>query len=327
MLKFLKLSQHKHTGRLIVHHHTSYAPLGVLLLVTGLLLSGFTVVAQSPGPESGSIGLTGIMPGPPPDLAPTITSPKNNNRFDKTPVTVEGTCPKDTLVEVFKSDIFAGSTPCESDKTYSFQIDLLYGKNVLIARAYDALNQASPESNKVIVFYDAQAPTGSPVVGLDFGGAQMLLSTDAVYRGIFPGQKMSMPITILGGQAPYALSIKWGDGSDSLMSKNSNATFRTTHTFEKPGTFQVSIKATDNQGRVAFITVAAIVNGQPEETAAAGGTTGSTTNLLITLWPLYISMVAVLLAFWLGERREKHVLDKKGVLVHSGYPYTTPLRR
>lgn len=326
MLKFLKLSQHKHTGKVIEHHNTSYVPLIVLLLFTGFVLSAFTVTAQSPGPEAGSVGLSGVVPGPPPDQAPTITSPGNNARFTTSPVTVKGSCPKNTLIEVFKNDIFAGSTFCSESGTYSFDIDLLFGRNILMARAYDALNQASPESNKVVVFYDSQLAQPDGFTGVDFGAAQLILNTDAVYRGIFPGKQMSMPLTVLGGQAPYAVRVQWGDGTDSLISRNSNASFRTNHTYKKPGTFQISIQATDKEGRVAFITVAAIVNGQPEG-VVIGAASPETQNILITLWPLYISVVAVLIAFWLGERREKHVLEKRGELIHRGYPYTTPMRQ
>jgi hypothetical protein len=325
MLKFLKLSQHKHTGKVIEHHNTSYVPLVLLLLFTGFVLSVFTVTAQSPGPEAGSVGLSGVMPGPPPDQAPTITSPSNNQRFTVSPVTIKGTCPKNTLVEVFKNDIFAGSTFCSESGTYSFDIDLLFGRNVLLARSYDALNQSSPESNKVTVFYDSQLAQPDGFTGVDFGAAQLILNTDAVYRGIFPGKQMSMPLTVLGGQAPYAVRVQWGDGTDSLVSRNSSASFRTTHTYKKPGTFQISIQATDKEGRVAFITVAAIVNGQPEG-VVIGAASAEAQNILITLWPLYISVVAVLIAFWLGERREKQVLEKRGELIHRGYPYTTPMR-
>ena len=41
------------------------------------------------------------------------------------------------------------------------------------------------------------------------------------------------------------------------------------HTYTKAGTFQLSIQATDADNRVAFLTVASIVNGQPDTVAAA----------------------------------------------------------
>jgi hypothetical protein len=147
----LKLIHHKHSGKLRPHEHTSYLPLGALLLVVGLLLGVYTSYAASPGPQAGSIGLTGVVPGNPPTAAPTIDTPKDGTHFSTTPVTVSGTCPKNTLVEVFKNNIFAGSIPCTDAGKYSLDIDLLIGANVLFARVYDDLNQAGPDSNKPTV--------------------------------------------------------------------------------------------------------------------------------------------------------------------------------
>ena len=314
MLRHLAFSQHKHTGQLIHHEHTSYLPLALVLVVVGFLLTFYTTYAASPGPQSGSIGIKGVMPGDPPADPPTITSPNNNQRFASTPVAVKGTCPPTTLVEVYKNDIFAGSTMCGDDSTYSFDIDLMYGRNELVARVYDALNQAGPDSKTTIVFYDVLPFQSSGVTGLDFGGAQLLLNTDAVFRGVFPDKEMSMPITIIGGRAPYAVNVQWGDSSHDLKPRSDNATFVVAHIYRKAGTYPVSLQATDADGRVAFITVAAVVNGQPDPVGT--GTTGSTgsPNILLTLWPLYVSSVGIVASFWLGERREKHILAKHGQL-------------
>ena len=86
----------------------------------------------------------------------------------------------------FKNDIFAGSSVCTTDGTFSFEIDLLAGQNTLVARVFDALNQVGPDSNSVVVYYDAPANTSSPFAQLNFGGPQLLLNTDAVFRGAFP---------------------------------------------------------------------------------------------------------------------------------------------
>jgi hypothetical protein len=296
-------------------------PLAALLLAVGLLLSVYTVYAASPGPASSSIGLSGIVPGKPPTTAATIDSPKSGAHFATTPVTIAGTCPKSTLVELYKNNIFAGSTPCSTDGKYTLDIDLLIGSNVLVARVYDDLNQPGPDSNSVTVFYDALPAQAGPLTSLDFGGAQLLLNTDAVFRGVFPDQEMSMPIDILGGTPPYAINVQWGDSSNKVVPRGNNQSFRIGHTYSKAGTYQVSIQGSDANGRVAFLTVAAIVNGQPS--AISGDTNGqptvSNTTLarLLTLWPLYTSMVAIALSFWLGERREKHLLLSHGPLYHA----------
>lgn len=317
MFRWLKLAPHSHSGRLRPHEHTSYLPLCFLLLALGLTLGTYTVFAVSPPPQSGSIGLSGTMPGKAPTVAATIDSPVNGQRFSTSPAPISGTCPANTLVEIFKNDIFAGSTPCSDTGTYSLDVDLLIGQNILIARVYDALNQPGPDSNSALVFYDALPSQAGPLIGLDFGGAQLLLNTDAVFRGVFPGQEMTMPIDVLGGIPPYAINIQWGDSTNKITPRNDNVSFTTSHRYSKAGTYQISLQASDAKERVAFLTVAAIVNGQPGLSGGAASTSTGMSNTLLALWPLYTSAVAVVISFWMGERREKHILGQRRAVLAS----------
>ncbi len=312
----LKLSHHRHTGRHLPHEYTSYGPLVLILVLLGITLTYATVFAADPPPQASSIGLSGTMPGPAPTVAATITTPTNQQHFGTSPITVSGTCPANTLVEVYKNDIFAGSGTCSSSGSYSLQVDLLIGQNTLIARVYNALNQPGPDSNSVVVYYDALPAQAAPLNGLNFGSAQLLLNTDAVYRGIFPSHPLSVPISILGGSPPYAVNVEWGDSTNKVVPRNDNLTFNVDHTYTKPGTYEITMQATDSGGRVAFLTVAAIVNGQPSAVANSGGT-GTPVNKILVLWPLYTSAVAVVASFWFGERREKHILITSAVSYHN----------
>lgn len=314
MLKWLKLSHHDHSGRLRPHEHTSYLPLGALLLVVGFVLTAYSAAAQSPGPQAGSVGLSGTMPGKPPATGAVINSPVGGQRFSTSPVTVSGSCPPNTLVEIFKNDIFAGSTVCTAGGTFTLEVDLLVGENLIFARVYDDLNQPGPDSNKIVVYYDAVPPQASPMTPLDFGGPQLLLNTDAVFRGVFPDHEMQVPIDILGGTPPYALNIQWGDTTNKVVARNDNATFKVGHIYKKPGTYQISLQATDSGGRVAFLTVAAIVNGQPDPVLATASP--SVPNQLLVLWPLYVSAIAIVISFWLGEQREKRLLGAQRIVYH-----------
>lgn len=318
--KWLKLSHHHHSGKLRPHEHTSYVPLAFMLVVVGFALSVFSTTVESAtpydGPEAGSVSLNGIMPGKPPKTAATINLPSNGQRFSTSPITVSGTCPENTLVEIFKNDIFAGSTVCTDKGTYSLEVDLLIGQNTLVARVYDALNQAGPDSNTVVVYYDAIPPQSGGITPFNFGGNQLLLNTDAVFRGVFPEQTMTVPLDVLGGTPPYAINIEWGDASNKVVPRNDNATFNVDHIYKKAGTYQITFQASDAGGRVAFLTVAAIVNGQPD-VATASTTPLATPNQLLLLWPIFVGAVAVTASFWLGEQREKRILTKRGMLTPS----------
>lgn len=318
-----KLISSKHSGRLRPHEHTAYLPLAFLVFAVGVILAGYSVISMSsvladhPAPQSGSVSLTGAVPAAPPKVAATITSPTSNQHFNVSTITITGTCPKGTLVEIFKNSIFAGSTPCEDNGKYTINIDLLYGQNSITAQVYDTLNQAGPPSTAVIVYYDASQLQGAALEQLNFNGSQLLLNTDAVYRGSFPGQTLNVPVTIIGGSAPYAVNVVWGDSNNKIIPRGDSTLFNASHAYDKPGTYKITLAGTDSKQQVAFLTVAAIVNGQPNGTGA-GGTQNNDKktilNKLFVLWPLYAVSATMVISFWLGERREKKIIgdpDKK----------------
>jgi hypothetical protein len=319
MLSWLKLSHYSHSWKLRPHEHTSYFPLLMLLLVVGISLTTLTSYAQSPPPALSSVGLSGTVPADPPTQGATVQSPNNLSHFSATPITISGECPKSTIIQIFKNDIFAGSTPCKDDKTFSMQIDLLIGENTIFAKVYDALNQTGPDSSPITVYYDA-LPNQSPgITTLDFSGAQLLLNTDGVFRGVFPNQELKVPIDVLGGTLPVAVNILWGDSTNKVVPRNSNQGFTEGHVYTKPGTYQISLQASDANGKLAFLSVAAIVNGQPNVLGTVSTSSNSKTDAIIAslfaLWPLYTGAVAVVISYWYGERREKKLLSKHGLLL------------
>jgi hypothetical protein len=312
MFGHLKISHHEFSGKLRPHEHTSYLPLAIIVFIVGIILATLSIGsfanAATPytGPEAGSIGLTGTMPAAPPKVAATITKPVNGQHFSTTPITVSGSCPAATLVEIYKNDIFAGSTPCESNSTYSIQIDLLFGQNNLKAKVYDVLNQAGPDSNTVTVFYDAAFPVAAPSSFFDFSGAQLILNTDAAFRGSFPNQALNIPITVIGGTAPFAINIQWGDGTNDIVSRSDNNTFNVSHVYKKPGTYKIIIQGTDSKKLVAYLSVAAIINGTPNVLATTSNK--PPLNKLFILWPIIAVAAALVFSFWMGEQREKKIL-------------------
>src|SRR5665213_999026 len=172
------------------------------LLMGGLLVFAPPVMAVTT--KSGSIGIQGTIPSPPPARGATIVVPSNGDVFTNVPITVSGLCPTGLLVKIFDNNVFVGSTVCVNG-SYSLQIDLFSGRNDLVARVYDALDQAGPDSNTVTVtFNDAQF--------LQFG-THVSLTSDFAERGAPPGQKLDWPVILSGGTAPYAVSVDWGDGT------------------------------------------------------------------------------------------------------------------
>lgn len=325
------ISPHRHTGRRLPHEHTSYAFLATLMFMTGIFMTLVTISATRteatrPGPEKGTVGVSGAMPAPPPKQAPVILTPRTGQRFTALPVTVTGICGKETIVEIFTNGIFAGATPCTDKETFALDMGLLYGSNELVARGYDALDQTSPESNRVTVFFDAAPPAPDPLDSLNDLQSQLILRASPIYRGVMPKVGLPLPVEIVGGTRPYSVSVDWGEGKADLITRPVPGTFRSEHAYSRPGTYQVRIKASDVKGRIAFLTVVVIVNGKAELISstssgagggfwggAGGAGSGKTPSILLNLsitWPLYFLALVAVTCFWLGEVREKHKLRR-----------------
>ncbi len=273
--------------------------LGLLVLLTVFAHGAYTVSAQTQT-KSDSVGLEGTITKAPPTQSGSITLPSNGQVFSQSPISVSGLCPLETLVKVFKNNVFAGSVQCNNG-SFSLSVDLFSGANELIVKVYDDLDQAGPDSNIVTVTYND--------AGLGSSRSRVTLTTSFAKRGTNPNEKLTWPITLSGGIAPYALSIDWGDGSNELLSRSSAGQFEISHIYKQAGTYNLIIKATDSNGASAFLQVVAIANGL----ASQDNTSNSAGNVVKTeyvWWPIVIAGVFVLLSYWLGRRAKLHDLKR-----------------
>ncbi len=282
---------------------------GLLVIValavvfSGCLLSNSKLFAAE---ESGSVGLEGRISSPPPTSAATIAVPRDGTTVTTLPVTVSGLCPNGTLVKIFKNNVFAGSTPCNGG-SYSLQIDLFSGRNELVARVYDDLDQAGPDSNTVIVNY--------PFTGVS-APSRISLTSSFAKRGANPGQTLTWPIAISGGTGPYAITVDWGDGkTPDIISQALAGTFNITHIYDSSGVYNITIRATDKNNNLAFLQVVGVANGPAgQNNAQSGGNNGGGASLTKTkiLWqPAAVAIPLIISSFWLGKRYELIVLRKQ----------------
>jgi len=280
------------------------------------LLSGMFLLAAAPvqalgssqNPQSGSVGLEGRVTAPPPTQAATITTPGNGQTVTHTPITISGLCKTDLLVKVFSNNIFIGADLCRNG-SYSISADLFSGQNNLVARVYDSLDQAGPDSNTVIVtFNDAQF--------IQFG-TRVQLSSNYAERGAPPNEELDWPISISGGVGPYALSVDWGDGTTPVLQSVSFAGEQSLkHTYRSAGIYKVTVQATDHNGTTAFLQLVGVATGKVGQSIASGTASTPTTVLQTKISPwIYVPMIAlfpvIISTFWLGRRHELFVLRKK----------------
>ena len=289
-----------------------------LLLVVTFSIAAFLLIlgaqpanAASDPVQSGSVGLTGTISAPPPTKGATITVPTNGQSFTEVPVPVRGLCPDGLLVKIFKNNVFAGSVQC-SGGTFVIDVDLFTGTNELVARVYDDLDQAGPDSNIVSVdFVDSRKGAG----------ARVSVTSNFAKRGANPGQTLTWPIIISGGSGPYAVSVDWGDGkSADLLSQSFPGDLDLTHIYDPPGVYNIVIKVSDSSGAAAFLQVVGIANGPLSQTNADGSPISSNDSgvafiasgrTTIVWWPATITIPFIVSTFWLGKRYMLRVMKKR----------------
>ena len=280
------------------------AGISILTLLALLIIVSGTAKAAE---EQGSVGIEGRISAPAPTTAATISIPRSGQVFTTLPVTVSGICPNGLLVKLFKNNVFAGSVQCNNG-SYSMIIDLFDGQNDLVARVYDALDQAGPDSNVVTVSFSSSKPV--------FSGRVSLTSSIAK-KGSNPGEVLTWPITLSGGDGPYALNVDWGDGkTPDLISQSFPGTFNIQHVYDNPGVYNIIIKATDKNGGVAYLQLVGVANGPLSQESADAKADDSETNAgsqkVTILWqPAAVMIPFIATTFWLGKKHELHTLKKK----------------
>lgn len=276
-----------------------------LLIVGGIAGSAIaSSVYALQNPQSGAQGLEATIPTSAPTQAATIATPSNGAVISNVPVTVSGLCQSGLLVKIFVNNVFVGSTVC-TNGSYQLQVDLFSGRNDIVARVYDALDQSGPDSNVVsVTFNDAQfLATGSRVT----------ITSDYARRGANPGDELDWPVTIAGGAPPYAISVDWGDNKAAdLQSSAFGGTIDLKHVYDSAGTYQVTVKVTDAKGVSAFLQLVGVANGAVQASSTGGKPTATTiTRTNVLWWPTLAGFPMLLVAFWLGQRHELYTLRRK----------------
>ena len=260
--------------------------------------AGAITAIPAPPPQPGSYGLEATKKQPPPTTAATITTPGNGSSFTTSPITVNGICPADLLVQVYNNGVMVGSSMCVGG-SFSMQVSLFAGTNELTALVFDSLEQAGPVSNSVIVNYTD--------TNFKAFGQGITLTSSYGRRSAPAGGELSWPLQLSGGTGPYAFSIDWGDGSKAeLKSQALAGLVGISHIYKKAGIFQVNITVTDTNGVSAFLQVVAVSSGQVDTATSSASKDGAKvvqTPISTTLRIVYAAQLVLLLpAYVLGRR-------------------------
>lgn len=274
----------------------------VILSCTILVAASANALGSTQNPQSGSVGLEGTVPGNPPTQAATIGVPSNGQVFTSTPITISGLCPTDLLIKIFSNNVFVGSTTCTSG-SFNLKVDLFSGRNDLVARVFDALDQQGPDSNTVsVTFNDAQFAQF---------GTHVTLTSNYARIGANPGAVLTWPLILSGGRPPYALSTDWGDGNGAdLQSISFPGVINVNHSYTQAGVYSIVAKVTDANGTSAYLQLVGVANGKISGALNGNGQATTITKTIILWEPMLIAIPFLLVAFWLGRRHELYAIRR-----------------
>lgn len=340
---------HAHTGKRAAHRHTSHGFLLIALILTGaLLFSNISVLRAYGVTQAGSVNVSVNVYGTAPTQGADITFPSTNTRTQLKQLEVRGTCPDQTLVSLYRNGLFSGSTVCAAS-SFSIVTDLSPGVNVLQAQNYDGMNQAGPATPQVVIEYDepltppSTANPNPPVAQTESQLTQTdvpivapqtpsppenpcfepttstattsspMIKVGCIYRNIFAGETLSLPLAIEGGTAPFALSVDWGDTNRDLVAILDNKKRTLQHTYATSGFYQIYLEATDSVGASAQVQTVVSVNG--DSTIEPISSVEKILDAAESVWvdapvPLYFAAVALAVGFWIGDIFQRIALAK-----------------
>jgi hypothetical protein len=141
----------------------------------------------------------------------------------------------------------------------------------------------------------------------------LTVSSDYRYQARYPGELWSWNIMITGGASPYSIDITWGDGKTTHES-NIQAAYNATHVFLSSGTYHPIIHVSDHAGQSATIQTLAVSKASAVDFSHSTSF-GDFQSYLWIIWPAYITILLMIISFWLGEyeilSRRRHTRSHK----------------
>jgi len=317
----------KRTKKQIGRRRRLFLPYPLILFM--LLSSGVYLAANTLRSVADDIHVSAKVSGPAVITPAVISSPVDGQHFSAVPVPVSGNCPLNAgYVEIFSNNVMKGTAICDGGSNFSLSINLFPGTNSLIAHAFNITDDEGPVSSAATVYYDAPPPPSSqPSDGSKSVTPSkpaisnpLQLYTEFVYKGYYVGDQVRWPFRISGGQAPYTVTVDWGDGATSTQSVKTAGDFDITHVYGRPGgekgSFVVKVGAKDSAAasdsqqffvivvdKQGVVTSGSIFSKPPPSLNNSGW--------LWLAWPAYVIILIMTISFWLGEREELLILKKK----------------
>lgn len=318
--KALKLAHHRHTARPLAHHHTSYRALFVVVGIAGLSMATIQYAAAD------DYLVNATVPGSIITIPAVISSPADGTVVNNPNITVSGTCEvvnSGTFVIIKKGTTALGTGVCQSDSTFSINLTLALGDNILTPTEVDGNSNPGPDGTPVTVNYTIPppppvippAPTGGitatpptstpPNPALSIQSEVPPLVERSVDRGV------TIVFSVLSGSTPYVIVADWGDGKiDTVHASKAGESIRLTHIYDTPGAYTIVLNATDSKGNKATYQYVALAQASALALATPSATVipptlsytnvfGSWATLTRVVWASYGLLSFAVIGMWL----------------------------
>jgi hypothetical protein len=300
-----------------------------IILIAGVLMVGWTLQAMAQSV------IVSVVHAPPLSQGAIITSPLNGSAFTESPITVSGTCPDNSYINLYDNDSFNGAAWCSAGNSWQIVANLSSGNNSLLAQDFNVTDDQGPTTPAVEVSYtpptpvfeSSSLPAGvSPATGFSAPTyPPLVVNTDFNYQVFAVGSNFSWTISVTDGVPPYSLVIVWGDNSSSTIKLATSSSLTIQHKYKTSGYFPVIINITDAKGQKKTVQLAALIapvgasgvinfnsTGQaPSSPAPAPKLSVKAKKWLWLAWPAYAAVALMLVSYWVGERKEYSKLVKK----------------
>lgn len=320
-----------------VHKKILLHPLSTI----ALLVVGAVMVFSELGVNAASYIVTATVPAPPLTEPAIIKSPLNNQSITNQVVTVTGSCPNNSYVEIAVNTVQAAVVMCNNN-VFTSDINLNNGPNELSAQDYNLTNLAGPSSSPITVFYNppvqpAQPPakpkliTTVPTVHTQVrtttpssnkNNAFNLGIANYRYQVYVLNQPVKFELAINGGQPPYGVTVVWGDGALSTLVIIKKEAFTISHSYNLPAKnshYLINVDAIDSQGLQTKAQIEIVLAPNQQPPALANTNPPNFINRILTdirswqtiIWPFYITVSVAAASYWIGEQVELHKLKSR----------------
>lgn len=236
-------------------------------------------------------------------------------------IILDGICPKDTYIKFYRNDIFAGTTMCIGNSTFSIEIGLYKGLNAIVADVFSLTDGEGPASLPLYIQF-GEKPSSIPTRGQVPLFEPFFLTIDFQFHGVYVYEPLNWDVVIHSGLSPYAFTVNWGDNTNTTFTTQVLGVVTLTHVYKSPGgyngSYAIKIHAKDSKSATTTLQLMAIVNQRPTKSNPVAAVTCSTSGAtnrcaswlnsvkqwLWVAWPAYGIVLLMTASFWLGEREE-----------------------